>query len=87
MLGLPVRGKRWGAGLLVTNVVSDDDLFDTRFLSRLEQVRLQVRKRFAGTLRAERRLRRRLEAQNADFRNYLCPVMIRAASDGVFTGG
>ena len=52
--------------------LSDDDLFDTRFLSRLEQVRLQVRKRFAGTLRAERRSRRPGSSlEFADFRNYV----------------
>ena len=50
----------------------DDNLFDTDFLARLEQVRLQMRKRFAGTLRAERRSRRTGSSlEFADFRNYV----------------
>ncbi len=50
----------------------DDNLFDGDFLTRLEQVRLQMRKRFAGTLRAERRSRRTGSSlEFADFRNYV----------------
>jgi uncharacterized protein (DUF58 family) len=49
-----------------------DDLFDAQFLTRLEHVRLQMRKRFAGTLHAERRSRRTGSSlEFADFRNYV----------------
>lgn len=47
-------------------------IFDDDFLVRLEHVRLQMRKRFAGTLRAERRSRRMGSSlEFADFRNYV----------------
>ncbi|HEY5741798.1 MAG TPA: DUF58 domain-containing protein [Terrimicrobiaceae bacterium] len=50
----------------------DPRLFDDNFLVRLEHVRLQMRKRFAGTLRAERRSRRMGSSlEFADFRNYV----------------
>ena len=50
----------------------DANLFDDNFLVRLEHVRLQMRKRFAGTLRAERRSRRTGSSlEFADFRNYV----------------
>ena len=50
----------------------DANLFDGDFLTRLEHVRLQMRKRFAGTLRAERRSRRTGSSlEFADFRNYV----------------
>ncbi len=49
-----------------------DELFDGEFLSRLERVRLQTRKVFAGTLRAERRSRRTGSSlEFADYRNYV----------------
>jgi uncharacterized protein (DUF58 family) len=47
-------------------------IFDDNFLVRLEHVRLQMRRRFAGTLRAERRSRRMGSSlEFADFRNYV----------------
>jgi uncharacterized protein (DUF58 family) len=50
----------------------DANLFDGDFLARLEHVRLQMRRRFAGTLRAERRSRRTGSSlEFADFRNYV----------------
>ncbi len=52
----------------------DDEanIFDDDFLTRLEHVRLQMSKRFAGTLRAERRSRRMGSSlEFADFRNYV----------------
>jgi uncharacterized protein (DUF58 family) len=50
----------------------DENLFDEDFLTRLERVRLQMRKRFAGTLRAERRSRRAGSSlEFVDFRNYV----------------
>ena len=50
----------------------DANVFDDDFLVRLEHVRLQMRKRFAGTLRAERRSRRMGSSlEFADFRNYV----------------
>jgi uncharacterized protein (DUF58 family) len=52
--------------------VRGEDLFDAHFLARLEHVRLQMRRRFAGTLRAERRSRRTGSSlEFADFRNYV----------------
>jgi uncharacterized protein (DUF58 family) len=51
---------------------TDDDLFGADFLTRLEHVRLQMRKRIAGTLHAERRSRRTGSSlEFADFRNYV----------------
>lgn len=48
------------------------DLFDSAFLARLERVRLQVRRVFAGNLRAERRSRRTGSSlEFADYRNYV----------------
>ena len=50
----------------------DANLFDGDFLARLESVRLQMRRRFAGILRAERRSRRTGSSlEFADFRNYV----------------
>jgi uncharacterized protein (DUF58 family) len=50
----------------------DANGFDEDFLARLEHVRLQMSKRFAGTLRAERRSRRMGSSlEFADFRNYV----------------
>jgi uncharacterized protein (DUF58 family) len=50
----------------------ESSIFDDDFLVRLEHVRLQMRKRFAGTLRAERRSRRMGSSlEFADFRNYV----------------
>jgi uncharacterized protein (DUF58 family) len=50
----------------------DFSLFDGDFLTRLERMRLQMRRRFAGTLRAERRSRRTGSSlEFADFRNYV----------------
>ena len=50
----------------------EDKLFDEDFLTRLEHVRLQMRKRFAGALRAERRSRRTGSSlEFVDFRNYV----------------
>jgi uncharacterized protein (DUF58 family) len=50
----------------------DENLFDEDFLTRLEHVRLQMRRRFAGTLRAERRSRRTGSSlEFVDFRNYV----------------
>lgn len=50
----------------------DDELFDGEFLSRLERVRLQTRKVFAGTRKAERRSRRTGSSlEFADYRNYV----------------
>lgn len=47
------------------------ELFDAKFLARLERLRLQVRRRMAGTLRAERRSRRTGSSlEFADYRNY-----------------
>jgi uncharacterized protein (DUF58 family) len=49
----------------------EENLFDTDFLVRLERVRLQIRERLAGSLRAERRSRRTGSSlEFADFRNY-----------------
>lgn len=48
------------------------DLFDGDFLARLERVRLQVRRIFAGSHRAERRSRRTGSSlEFADYRNYV----------------
>lgn len=50
----------------------DEELFDGEFLSRLERVRLQTRKVFSGTLRAERRSRKTGSSlEFADYRNYV----------------
>ncbi len=50
----------------------DTDLFDADFLARLERVRLQVRRIFAGSRRAERRSRRTgASLEFADYRNYV----------------
>jgi uncharacterized protein (DUF58 family) len=47
------------------------DLFDSAFLSRLERLRLQVRRVFAGARRAERRSRRTGSSlEFADYRDY-----------------
>lgn len=47
------------------------DLFDSAFLARLERLRLQSRRVFAGNLRAERRSRRTgASLEFADYRNY-----------------
>jgi uncharacterized protein (DUF58 family) len=47
------------------------EIFDSAFLSRLERLRLQVRRVFAGNLRAERRSRRTGSSlEFADYRNY-----------------
>jgi uncharacterized protein (DUF58 family) len=60
------RAKVWG----MPN--GEAGIFDDDFLVRLEHVRLQMRKRFAGTLRAERRSRRMGSSlEFADFRNYV----------------
>ncbi len=49
----------------------EENLFDTDFLARLERVRLQIRERLGGSLRAERRSRRTGSSlEFADFRNY-----------------
>ncbi len=62
----PGRANMWG----MPN--GDAGIFDDDFLVRLEHVRLQMRKRFAGTLRAERRSRRMGSSlEFADFRNYV----------------
>lgn len=48
------------------------ELFDSAFLARLERVRLQVRRVFAGNLRADRRSRRTGSSlEFADYRNYV----------------
>jgi uncharacterized protein (DUF58 family) len=50
----------------------DTDLFDGDFLARLERVRLQVRRIFSGSHRAERRSRRTGSSlEFADYRNYV----------------
>jgi len=47
------------------------EFFDAQTLARLERLRLQVRRRMAGTLRAERRSRRTGSSlEFADYRNY-----------------
>lgn len=47
------------------------EIFDSAFLSRLERLRLQVRRVFAGNLRAERRSRRTGSSlEFADYRDY-----------------
>jgi uncharacterized protein (DUF58 family) len=64
--------KRCETAYLWTMPLRDDNLFDEDFLARLEHVRLQMRKRFAGTLRAERRSRRTGSSlEFVDFRNYV----------------
>jgi len=53
-------------------LAEDPDLFDADFLARLERVRLQVRRIFAGSRRAERRSRRTGSSlEFADYRNYV----------------
>ena len=50
----------------------DTDLFDGDFLSRLERVRLQLKRILAGSRRAERRSRRTgASLEFADYRNYV----------------
>lgn len=51
---------------------AEAELFDGEFLARLERVRIQMRRVFSGTLRAERRSRRTGSSlEFADYRNYV----------------
>ena len=66
------HGKAPQASVVVGMPHDEANIFDDDFLVRLEHVRLQMSKRFAGTLRAERRSRRMGSSlEFADFRNYV----------------
>ncbi|CAN5790828.1 DUF58 domain-containing protein [soil metagenome] len=64
-------GRMVAAYLASMSDAGTAEIFDASFLARLERLRLQVRKRMAGTLRAERRSRRTGSSlEFADYRNY-----------------
>jgi uncharacterized protein (DUF58 family) len=65
-------GKAPQPSVVVGMPPDEANIFDDDFLVRLEHVRLQMSKRFAGTLRAERRSRRMGSSlEFADYRNYV----------------